>query len=305
MLVMITGGTGMVGTALAKSLTTDGHEVIALSRSPEKNQNIPGLRYVKWDACTAEGWGHLADGADVIVNLAGVNLSSGRWTPDKKRIIIDSRRNAGQAVVEAVGAAVQKPRLVIQASGLNYYGVKETGIITEASPKGDDFLADVCEIWESATAPVEAMGVRRVITRSAAVLNRKAGALPRMAMPYYFFVGGPVASGKQWFSWVHLADVVGVMRFLIENESAIGAFNLTSPYPVQNRKFSKTLGKVLRRPSLIPVPAFALKILFGEMSTIVLDGQQAVPKRLHEMGYKFKYPNIESALREIYGREGK
>lgn len=307
MLVIITGGMGMIGTALSESLIGDGHEVIVLSRKPEARSKIdnPRIRYVRWDGCTAEGWGSLVNGADAIVNLAGDNLSSGRWSAEKKRRIVESRRNAGQAVVQAVGAAAQKPGVVLQASGINYYGVQNTGIVTEESPKGNDFLADVCEIWEASSAPVESMGVRRVVTRSAVVLSRRAGALPRMAMPFHFFVGGPIGRGNQSFSWVHLADVVGVFRFLIENDSASGIYNLAAPGPVKNREFSKTLGKALRRPSVVPVPAIALKLLFGEMSTVLLDGVQAVPERLLETGYQFKYPDIESALRAEYQPGGK
>jgi uncharacterized protein (TIGR01777 family) len=190
--------------------------------------------------------------------------------------------------------------MVFQASGSNYYGVKDQGVITESCPKGDDFLADVCAIWENATAPVENMGVRRVITRSAAILNRWEGALPRMSMPFRFFVGGPVGRGRQWFPWIHLDDVVRVIRFAIETDSAIGVYNLASPDLVTNKKFSKTLGKVLKRPSLIPVPPIMIKLLFGEMSTIVLEGNQIVPSRLRDAGYIFAFPNLEKALRDIF-----
>lgn len=302
MRVIITGGTGLLGRALAASMLRDEHEVIVLSRNPQKGKNmeIGGAQVARWDGKTAQGWGQLAEGADAIVNLAGDNLSSGKWTPEKKRLILESRVNAGQAVVQAVEQAQNKPKMVLQTSGINYYGVNDPGVMTESCPKGNDFLADVCEQWEAASAPVENMGVRRAVTRCAVVLDKNEGALPRMSLPFKLFAGGPIGSGKQWLSWVHIADVVGAFRYLIETDSAFGVYNLTAPQPVTNRQFSKALGKALHRPSLIPVPAFVLKIIFGEMSTVLLDGQQAVPRRLQEAGYKFAFPSVEAALKEIY-----
>lgn len=300
--IIITGGTGLIGQELSTDLVKDGHEVIVLSRSPNREHGVPqGVQVVGWDARTAEGWGHLADGAAAIVNLAGENLAAGRWTAERKRRIIQSRVNAGQAVVEAVRAAAQKPGVVIQASGVDYYGQRGDEMITEETPQGETFLADVCREWEGASAEVEAMGVRHVITRSGLVLSTEGGSLPRLLLPFRLFVGGPLGSGQQWWSWIHMADEVAAIRFLMETEAARGPFNLVAPNPLTNAEFSRILGKVLGRPAVMPVPAFALRLVLGEMAGVVLGGQRAVPKRLQEMGYRFLFPDLEQALRELLG----
>lgn len=300
--IIITGGTGLIGQELSTDLVKDGHEVIVLSRSPNREHGVPqGVQVVGWDARTAEGWGHLADGAAAIVNLAGENLAAGRWTAERKRRIIQSRVNAGQAVVEAVRAATQKPGVVIQASGVDYYGQRGDEMITEETPQGETFLADVCREWEGASAEVEAMGVRHVITRSGLVLSTEGGSLPRLLLPFRLFVGGPLGSGQQWWSWIHMADEVAAIRFLMETEAARGPFNLVAPNPLTNAEFSRILGKVLGRPAVMPVPAFALRLVLGEMAGVVLGGQRAVPKRLQEMGYRFLFPDLEQALRELLG----
>lgn len=302
MKVIITGGTGLIGSALAKSLVDDNHEVIVLSRSPMKADNLPpAVQVVEWDARSAKGWGHLADGADAIVNLAGENLAEGRWTDERKERIRRSRLNAGRAVVEAVEGATTKPQLVIQASGVNYYGTHQAGEIGEDAPPGDDFLARVCIEWEAATAPVEPMGVRRVVIRTGPVLSPEGGALSRMLLPFKMFVGGPVGRGDQGFSWIHLADEVAAIRFLLENPVASGPFNLTAPNPVTNAHFSRALGKALHRPAIMPIPGFMLKLLYGEMATVILEGQLAVPNRLTELGFTFDFPHIEGALQDVVG----
>ncbi|HBY97466.1 MAG: TIGR01777 family oxidoreductase [Ardenticatenaceae bacterium] len=300
--IIITGGTGLIGQELSTDLAKDRHEVIVLSRSPNREHGLPqGVQAVGWDARTADGWGHLADGATAIINLAGESLAAGRWTVERKRRILESRVNVGHAVVEAARAATQKPGVVIQASGVDYYGQRDDEIITEETPRGDTFLADVCKQWEAASAEVETMGVRRVITRSSLVLSTEGGSLPRLSLPFRLFVGGPLGSGQQWWSWIHMADEVAAIRFLMENEAARGPFNLTSPNPLTNAQFSRILGKVLGRPAAMPVPAFALRLLLGEMAEVVLGGQRAVPKRLQEMGYQFLFPDLEQALRELLG----
>lgn len=302
MRVIITGGTGLIGRALAASLLRDDHEVIVLSREPARGKNMEagGAQVVRWDGRSADGWGQYTEGADAIVNLAGDNLSSGRWTDEKKKSILESRVLAGQAVTQAVEMTQAKPKVVVQVSGIGYYGVTDPGVLTEESPKGTDFLAGVCEAWENATAGVERMGVRRVVARCAVVLDRKEGALPRMALPFRLFAGGPIGSGRQWMPWVHIDDVVGVFRHLIENGTAVGVYNLAAPQPVTNREFSKALGRAMRRPAWMPVPAFVLKLIFGEMSTVLLDGQQAIPKRLQEEGYPFEFGTLDAALADLF-----
>jgi uncharacterized protein len=302
MKTIITGGTGLIGRALAEDLAKDGHEVILLSRNPWPGADLPaGVRVEKWDGRTAQGWGRLADGADAIVNLAGENLSAGRWTASRKRAILDSRTNAGAAVVQAVQQAARKPGVVIQSSGVGYYGPGEAEGIAEDVPPADDFLARVCQAWEDSTQPVEALGVRRVVVRSGVVLSTRSGALPRMLLPFKFFAGGPLGSGRQWLSWVHLEDEVGALRFLIENTQARRVYNI-SARPLTNRQFAQAIGKVMRRPAFFPVPAFLIRLLFGEMSTVVLDGQHVSSRRLEKAGFEYHFPQAEAALRDLLKR---
>jgi uncharacterized protein (TIGR01777 family) len=309
MRILITGGTGLIGRALSADLAADGHGVIVLSRSPEKAQDLPaGVRTERWDAHTADGWAHLADGADAIVNLAGANLAGKRiiprrWTMERKRIIRESRIQAGQAVVEAVKQVATKPGVVIQASGVGYYGFTGDERLDESASPGDDFLAQFAfRDWEPSTEAVEDMGVRRVIIRSGAVLDRHEGALPRLLLQHRLFVGGPIGGGKQWLSWIHLLDNVAAIRFLIERQDASGPFNLTAPEPKTNAKFSRALGRVMGRPSFVPIPAFPLRWVLGEISSVVLEGQRVVPRKLLDMGFEFRFPVAEAALKDVLGK---
>jgi uncharacterized protein (TIGR01777 family) len=305
MRIILTGGSGLIGRVLTQRLVKADHEVIILSRNPGRVKNLPsGARAVQWDARTAEGWREEADGADAIVNLAGENLAGegllpDRWTPAKKAAILQSRANAGQAVVDAVQQATNKPGVVIQASAIGYYGVHADEQLDESSPAGDDFLADVCQKWEAATAPVEEMGVRRATVRIGLVLSKEGGPLPSILLPYKFFAGGPLGSGRQWWSWIHIQDVAGAIQFLIEHPEASGPINLTAPNPLTNDAFGKTLAKVLGRPHLIPAPAFALRTLFGEAATVVVDGQRVLPAKLESYGYSFQFTQLESALKNL------
>jgi uncharacterized protein (TIGR01777 family) len=300
MRVIITGGAGLIGRATAESLSKGGHEVILLSRSPERVTGLSeGIRAEHWDGRSASGWGFLADGAEAIVNLAGENLFSGRWTPEQKRRIRESRIHAGEAVVGAVEMARQKPRVVIQASGVGYYGSQGDEPVTEEGPPGEDFLGQVAVKWEGCTLPVETFGVRRAIIRSAPVLSTAGGVLPRIVKPFGYFVGGPLGGGKQWFPWIHMVDEVGAIRFLIKNQDATGPFNLAAPNPVTNEDFAEILGRVIGRPSRLRMPAFTLRILFGEMATVLLEGQRATPRRLQDLGFSFRFSDVESALRDL------
>jgi len=301
MRVIITGGSGLIGCALLKELVKDGHEVIALSRSPEKIQaRLPaGVRAVGWDARSSAGWGDLMDGASAVVNLAGENLKAWRWTSSQKKKIQDSRVNAGKAVVEAVEKANVKPGVLVQASAIGYYGPHFDEILTEDSPVGKDFQCQVLLAFEASTLSVEAMGVRRIIIRSGVVLTLDGGALPLMLLPFKLFVGGKLGSGKQWLSWITMQDEIAAIRYLIESEQSKGIYNLTSPNPIRNADFSRVVGRVLKRPSVFPAPAFILKLVLGEMSTIVLDGQRVIPERLDKIGFRFKYPDVEGALKAL------
>jgi uncharacterized protein (TIGR01777 family) len=233
------------------------------------------------------------------VNLAGATISK-RWTTSQKQAIRESRIKAGRAIVEAVKAANQKPAVVVQSSAVGYYGPRGSEEVGEEASAGNDFLASVAKDWEGSTAELEQLGVRRVIVRTGVVLDKRGGALPLMALPVKMFVGGPLGGGKQYLPWIHLDDEVAAIRFLIENSTAKGAYNLSAPQPVTNAEFTKVLGKVLGRPTFLPTPGFALKLVLGEMSTLVLDGQRQMPKRLLAAGFKFKFNDAASALRDIY-----
>jgi uncharacterized protein (TIGR01777 family) len=223
-----------------------------------------------------------------------------RWTAARKERILQSRLNAGQAVVEAITAAEKKPRVLIQASGIDYYGhVEGEQPVTEASPSGSGFLAGVTQQWEKSTEGVAEMGVRRAVMRTAIVLSMNGGPLPATVLPFKFFVGGPLGSGRQWWPWIHLHDKVRVIQFLLQNESATGVFNVCTPNPVPNKQFAKAIGKAMKRPSFMPAPAFVLRLILGEMAAIVLDGRRAIPQRLQEMGFTFTYPEIDDALANL------
>ncbi len=299
--IIISGGTGLIGQALAKSLLADGHRVTILTRTPEKpHPRLSGAALVGWDGRTAGGWGHLVNEADAVVNLAGAGVADQRWTPARKRLISESRVNAGHALQAAIEGATKRPAVLIQASAVGFYGA-DTGDapITEDAPAGDDFLAQVCVAWEAATAGVENLGVRRAVIRTGVVLAREGGAYPKLSLPFRFFVGGKVGTGNQWTPWIHIADEVAAIRFLLENDAARGTFNLSAPNPVTNTDFTRALGRVLRRPTLLPVPSIVLKLIFGELASVLLGGQRAIPARLLSLGFQFQFADINSALRNL------
>ncbi|GBD08093.1 Epimerase family protein [Candidatus Thermoflexus japonica] len=302
MRVLITGGTGFLGRALAGRLQEAGYEVIVLSRRPEQARLPPGVQVTRWDGRTATGWADLVDGAFALINLAGESIGQ-RWTATVKQRLRESRLNAGRAVVEAIAAARTKPQVLLQASAVGYYGPRGDERLTEEDPPGNDFLARLAVDWEASTQPVEALGVRRVILRTGLVLERDGGALARLLPPFRLFAGGPLGNGRQGWSWIHRADWVEAVRFLMERPDARGPYNLTAPQPVSNAEFSRTLGRVLGRPSWLPVPALALRLIFGEGADFLLTGQFVLPRRLLEAGFTFQYPDLESALRAILGGE--
>lgn len=308
MRVLITGGPGLIGAPLSASLAQDGHDVIFLTRDPARiTARLPkGVRAHKWDARTAAGWLDLADGAGAIINLAGESIAGtgwipSRWTAKRKEAIYTSRVYAGLAVVDAVESAAEKPKVVIQASAVGYYGQREDdAILTEQSAPGDDFLGKTCVAWEKSTAPVEDMGVRRCTIRTGLVLaNQKGSPLPLAALPFRFFAGGRLGGGDQYWPWIHLHDEIAAIRFLIDNDKAAGPFNLAAPAPVSNREFASVLGRVMHRPGFIPAPGLALRLALGEIATLVLDGQRAVPKKLTDLGFKFRYADLFYALRDL------
>jgi uncharacterized protein (TIGR01777 family) len=300
--IIITGASGFIGRALCKQLVEEGYDVVALSRNPKKgSESFPNqVKVAKWDAKTAEGWANYADGAYAVINLAGENIASGRWTQRKKHKILESRLNAGKAVVEAVELTEYKPKVVIQASGIGYYGDRGDEALDESSSPESGFLTEVAKRWEDSTKRVESFGVRHVIIRTGVVLGPNGGFLSRVTLPFRLFIGGRLGTGKQWISWVHIEDEVRAIRFLMEKEDLQSVFNLAAPSPLTSKDFFRVLGKVMRRPSWLPVPGFVLRVALGEMAKeLILSGQRAMPKRLLESGYEFLYPGAESALRQI------
>lgn len=300
MRVTITGGSGLIGRALSVSLAGDNHEVVILSRHPEQISGLPAAVQVeRWNPDTPEVYSHLLAGTDAVVNLAGENIATKRWTTARKQGIRDSRLNAGRVIVQTLASATPRPLVFIQASGVGYYGPCGNEELSEESPPGKDFLARLAVEWETCTEEAERLGVRRAIIRTGVVLSRKGGAFPRMLLPFRLLIGGPVGSGKQWFPWIHIADEVAAIRFLLENQSASGPFNLCAPNPVTNAEFARIVGRQTKRPAFLPTPAFLLRMLFGEMSTVLLDGQRAFPRRLTKMGYEFSFPEAKGALKAL------
>jgi uncharacterized protein (TIGR01777 family) len=293
---MIAGGSGFLGDALTKSFLADGHKVFILTRG---SSVTPGAQAVKWDAKTTSGWGHLVNEMDVVIHLAGRTLASWPWTAATKRDFHDSRILPGLALGQAILEANHRPSLFIQASGINHYGL-HGNIADESTPPADDFLAQLTVKWEDATKPVEELGVRRVVIRTAVVLGRGEGLMPLMALPVKLFVGGPLGGGKFAMPWIHINDWVGAVRYLIANENARGAYNLIAPTPTSNADFYRALASVLHRPYWFPTPAFLLRTLLGEMSVLVVEGRFALPKRLTELGYKFQFEAARDALADLF-----
>lgn len=305
MRIVIAGGTGLIGQPLVERLAAVGHDIVVLSRNPDRyaDQMPERVTMVRWDVMTAGKWATHVDGADTVINFAGENLAGegffpNRWTEEKKRRIRESRVNVANALVKAIKQAEKKPTLLLQASAVGYYGQSGDEILTESSLPGDDFLALVCIEWESTTAEVEAMGIRRVITRTGLILSTESGPLPRLLPFFRFYLGGYFGDGQQWWPWIHLEDEIRAIRFLLESETAKGPYNLTAPNPVRNREFGKTLGKVMGRPSIVPVPGFALKLALGEVAATVLVSQRVVPRKLEELGFTFQFEELEPALRD-------
>lgn len=301
MRIFLTGGTGLIGTALTESLLGDGALVWSLTRQePETLPEKKGLTFVRWDGCTTSGWGGLISQMDAVVNLAGESLSKWPWTKNQKLRFLDSRVKAGRALTEAIREASLRPKTLIQISGINHYGTVG-GLADEATSPGDDFLARLTVDWEEATKDVESLNVRRAVLRLGVVLSERGGLFSLMALPVKFFAGGRISSGKQAVPWIHLDDVVGAIRFALENEKVSGPYNLVAPEPISNADFYKALAKALHRPYWFPTPAFLLRLVLGEMSVLVVEGRYAQPKRLLEAGYRFKLRDIAEGMKQLVG----
>jgi uncharacterized protein (TIGR01777 family) len=305
MRIVIAGGSGLIGRELAREFRQDNHEVIILSRNPGNAAQIPeGVKIIAWDGKTQQGWGNWVEGADAVINLSGANIAGegflpARWTEERKSIIRVSRIDAGNAITEAISSASEKPKVLVQSSAIGYYGPLKNEPVDETAAAGGDFMAHLCEEWEQSTAPVQTIGVRCVVIRSGIVLSNKGGALTRILLPYKLFAGGRFGNGRQVMSWIHISDEVNAIRFLIDNPSASGVYNLTAPNPVTNNEMGKAIGRVMHRPHYLPVPGFVMRLSFGEVSAVVLGGQRVLPSRLLTSGYQFTFPTIDLALGDI------
>jgi uncharacterized protein (TIGR01777 family) len=286
--IIVSGGSGFVGKPLVQRLLKRGDEVLILSRDPAK---VSAGRSIPWSAVDEAG------SADVVINLAGENVGSGRWTAERKRRILESRLGATSALVEAMRRAPSKPRTFISASAVGFYGVHGDETLDETSPNGAGFLAEVTRRWEEIAQSAD--GIARVtIFRFGVVLARGGGALQKMLLPFRLGIGGPIGSGHQWMSWVDREDVLRAMEWAIDRPEVRGTYNITAPEPVRNRDFARALGRVLHRPSFMPVPGFLLRLMFGDMADeALLGGQRVIPARATREGFTFAYPTLDSSLR--------
>jgi uncharacterized protein (TIGR01777 family) len=299
--IVIAGGSGFLGGALARTLAAEGHQVSILTRqSPGSLPGQPRITLVQWTPDGNTGpWAAAVDGATAIVNLAGESIAAKRWSPAQKKKLRDSRLHATRSLTSAVRQAARPPAAFISGSAVGYYGNRGDETLTEVSPPGKDFLAGLAQEWEAAAAEVAAI-TRVALVRTGIVLDRRGGALPKMLPPFQMFVGGPLGPGTQYMPWIHKDDWVRLVSWMITAEGARGPLNATSPSPVTNAEFSNALGTALKRPSLLPAPAFALRLALGEMAdALLLSGQRALPVRATDLGFSFRYSNIDEALASV------
>lgn len=295
--IVVAGATGFIGRALVRELASGPYDIVALVRRDPAPPLPAGVARALWDGVTAGEWTRHLNGALAVINVTGDNLARGRWTKAKKDRILTSRTRPAAALIEAALQAAPKPRAFVQASAVGYYGSPGETEVDESSPAGEGFLACVVREWEASTGPFEAPGLRRVVVRSGLVLGRGGGVWPSLARPFRFFAGGPIGNGRQWFSWIALEDEVRAIRFLVEREDLAGAFNLTAPRPLRQRDLCRTIGRAMRRPCWLPVPAFALRLLFGEKADeTLLVSQRVYPRRLAGAGFEFRCPEAAAAV---------
>ncbi len=305
MRVFITGGTGLIGRRLCAALRQRGDEPVVLTRHPQVAlAGIgPAAQFVEGDPSRIGPWMEAVDGCQAVVNLAGANLFDRRWNEDFKRQLRESRVLSTQNLVDAIRQAKARPNVLVSGSAIGYYGFTGDELLTEDSPAGTgDFLSQLTPLWEEAALPAEEAGARVVLLRTGVVLDKAGGALKQMMTPFKFFIGGPVGHGRQWVSWIHHADEVGLILFAMDEPKVRGPLNATAPEPVTNRQLAKALGKAMGRPSFAPVPAFALKLRFGEVANVVIKGQRVIPKKAQDLGYRFQFPDVDAALRDIMAK---
>jgi uncharacterized protein len=299
MRILITGGTGFVGTSLAARLVEDGHKVTILIRTGERAPaGKPGITFMEGDPTRPGPWQKAVPEHDAAVNLAGASIFS-RWTEEQKRSIRESRLSTTGNLVEGIAAGRGKPFTLLSASAVGYYGFHGDEVLTEESPAGNDFLAKVAIDWEKEALAARESGARVVITRFGIVVGAGGGAIGQMMPLFKRFLGGPLGNGSQWFSWVHMQDLTEAFVFLLRHPEMAGPVNMCSPEPVRNRDLARALGRVLHRPSFFPAPAFMIRLVLGEFGSVILKGQRVVPRRLIDAGFVFRYPEIEKALASI------
>ena len=302
MKILITGGRGFIGRHLRKEMSSPENEFFILTRGSKEDKEK--MHYIKWDWKHPEDLSDLMNDIDIVINLAGEHIADNPWTKERKDLIYKSRIETTRLIVSYINNAKKKPKKLIGASAIGIYGNRGEEIISESSASGSGFLAGICKDWEEEAQKVEtchgASQTNVVTVRIGLVLGKDGGVLPKMLPAFKWFLGGPLGSGKQYMSWIHIDDVIGLISLIVQNENASGAFNLTSPNPTTNKEFSKTLGKVIGRPSFMPIPGFGLRLLFGQMADeMLLSGQKVSPKKVLDLGYEFKYRNLEGALRSL------
>jgi uncharacterized protein (TIGR01777 family) len=301
MKIAVAGGTGFVGKALVNELVKNHHDVVILTRKKMMNRESNNqIQYVQWLAETSNPSKFLQD-TDIFINLAGESINSGRWTAQRKKTILESRLVAVNEMLKILKGLNRMPKAWINASAIGFYGTSEEDTFTEED-KGhsNDFLSDTVKQWEKEADKATLLGIRTVLCRFGIILDKNEGALPKIAFPYKAFIGGNIGHGCQWMSWIHIEDVVKGIMFVINNENISGPVNFTAPHPVSMKEFGKTLSPILHRPHWLPVPSFALRLLLGEMSTLVLEGQKVLPQKLLENDFQFNYPDLNRALKNIY-----
>ena len=304
MKIAITGATGLVGTRLIAKLKENNHQIIVFTRNSAKAQKVfpssrfPNLEIVPYTPQESGTWQTKVSGCDAVVNLAGEPISE-RWTAQHKKAILESREIGTRKIVEAIAKAEVKPQVLVSGSAIGYYGTSETATFEETSPPGNDFLAQVCQKWEAEAQAVKEYGVRLVIVRIGIVLANGGGALSKMLTPFQMGAGGPIGTGRQWFSWIHRDDLVNIIIEALTRNDLTGVYNATSPNPVKMQEFCQTLGEVLNRPSWLPVPEFVLELLLGDGAVVVLEGQQVLPKKTQSSNIQYQYPKLRSAIQEI------
>ncbi len=297
--ILITGGTGFVGKHLTRLLTEQQHDVYILTRHKPESQDEPSVHYVEWLNDTSDPLSELPH-IEMVYNLAGASINGGRWTSKQKEKILQSRLNATHTLIKMFKEMPHKPSVLVNASAVGYYGTSEKRVFTEiASYDPKEFLADVSHQWEQAALKAETMNIRTVLVRFGIVLGEENGVLPRMLLPYKFYCGGTIGSGDQWMSWIHINDLCRLLYFTAEHQSIAGPVNATAPFPVTMKTFGETLGEVLGKPHWLKVPSFVIKIALGEMSSLLLEGQNVIPKKASEGGFTFQYPRLDNALASL------